>query len=337
MRVESAATSVSWIPSEAVTGVMRSSFSTGLVHYDDPPPATLGDLDELRSADGFRFANRLQAWADFDGAVVADCGQDGGGIMGSTTVRIGRLGATFAAVGLPDLRPEPVRGSGWVRFTQTVGGRTALPLPWPLPRPPFFRFHAPFVWTTLSLTLHADGHAEITMPGASPFPRHWVYGASGQLELKAGVADWETWLGQPSWRATPWGDQDSPALVTAAETALERELSSLLMHGDTPPRTRSLPEGAVLTRQGELGTSLFLLLDGVVSVSVDGAAVGELGPGAIVGERAILGGGRRSATLTAATRVRVAEATADVVEIAALERLAEGHHREDAQRSEPTR
>jgi hypothetical protein len=337
MRVESVATSVSWIPSEAVTGVLRSSFSTGFVHYDDPPPATLGDLDDLRSADGFRFANRLHAWAEFDGPRVADCGRGGGGVMGSTTVRIGRLGATFAAVGLPDLRPEPVRGSGWVRFTQTVGGRTALPLPWPISRPPFFRLHAPYVWTTLSLTLHSDGRAEIAMPGASPFPRHWVYGAAGELELKAGVADWESWLGQPSWRATPWGDQDSPALVTAAETALERELSALIMRGDARPAVRSLPQGAALTRQGEPGSSLFLLLDGVLSVSVDGEELGELGPGAILGERAILEGGRRSATLTAVTPVRVAEAAADAVDVAALDRLAEGHHREDVRGSEPAR
>jgi hypothetical protein len=49
--------------------------------------------------------------------------------MGSTTVQIGPLDATFAGVAMPDLVPPPEIGDGWVRFTQTTGGRTALRLP----------------------------------------------------------------------------------------------------------------------------------------------------------------------------------------------------------------
>ena len=94
MRVESRGTSVSWIPSEAVTGPMRTGMSLGLGHYDPPPPAVLGALEELRLADGFRFANRLSAWAEFDGDRVVGHGREGGVTMGSTTVRVGRLGAT---------------------------------------------------------------------------------------------------------------------------------------------------------------------------------------------------------------------------------------------------
>lgn len=63
-----------------------------------PPLGTLGDLAQLRDTDAFRFVNRLQAWAVSDGDRVVDAGQAGGVIMGSTTVRIGPLGATFAAV-----------------------------------------------------------------------------------------------------------------------------------------------------------------------------------------------------------------------------------------------
>lgn len=329
MRVNSAATSLSWIPSEAVTGVMRSTFSAGVSHYDDPPPANLGDLEQLRAADRFRFANHIQGWAEFADGQAVSYGQTGGAVMGSSTVRIGRLGATFTGVSLPALRPEPEVGDGWVRFTQTVGGRTALPLPWPVARRPFFRLHAPFVWTTLALTLHADGQADATLPGASPFPRHWVYGASGQLELKAGVADWEAWLGQPSWRQTPWGAEDSPALATAAETALEREMSRVIMRGNRPPKIRTLSEREVLAVQGESGSSLYLLLDGALSVIVDGQSIAEVGPGVILGERALLEGGSRTATLTALTRVRVAEAPRDVIDLDSLRTLAAGHRRED--------
>jgi hypothetical protein len=338
MRVESSATSISWIPSEAVTGVMRSTFATGLSHYDEPPPGTLTDLEELRAADRFRFANRLEAWAEFTHGQPASHGQTGGQVMGSTTVRIARLGATFAGVSLPDLHPEPQVGDGWIRFAQTVGGRTALPLPSPVSRPPFFRLHAPFVWTTLTLTLYADGHSEIAMPGASPFPRHWVYGGSGDLQLKTGVADWQTWLGQPSWRNTPWGAEDSPALVTAAESALERELSTLIMRGGVRPRVHTFSPGDALTRQGDAADSLYLVLDGVVNISVDSSSVADVGPGAILGERAVLEGGRRTATLTAVTKVRVAEAPADVIDLSKLEQLAGGHRREESRESvEPSR
>jgi Cyclic nucleotide-binding domain len=328
MRVESAATTLSWIPSEAVTGLSKTAFTVGFAHYDQPPAGTLGDLAELRAADRFRFANRLAVWAEFDGDDVVACGQDGGGVMGSTTVRLAALGTTFAAVGMPDLTPEPEVRRGRVRFTQTCGGRTALPAPRRISRPPYVRLRAPLVWTTLAITLYSDGQSEATLAGASPFPRHWVYGPDGQLMLKAGMTDFAGWMSQPSERRTPWGDEDSAVMVTAAETALERELSGLLMRGAGRPAIRRLRDGEVLAAQGEPGDSLYLLLDGVLRVSVDGTALAEIGPGAVLGERAVLEGGTRTATLTAVTPIRVAEAPAGTIDRAALAALAEGHHRE---------
>jgi len=238
------------------------------------------------------------------------------------------MDATFAAVSMPDLRPDPVVGDGFVTFTQTVGGRTALPLPRRISRAPFVRLSAPLVWTTLRLTLRADGPPEIELAGASPFPRHWVYDANGQLSLKAGVADWAAWVGQPSWTATPWGDEDSPVVVAAAETALERELSGLLMHGASKPKVRSFEADQVIAQQGAEGSSLFLVLDGIVDVAVDGKSLGDLGPGTVLGEHAALQGGLRTATITAKTAVRTAEVPAESVDRDALAQLAEGHRRE---------
>ena len=68
MRYESCVTSLSWIPSEAVTGSTRVAFDTGLTHYDDPPPAQVDDIEALQAADKFRFANVLRAWVETDGA-----------------------------------------------------------------------------------------------------------------------------------------------------------------------------------------------------------------------------------------------------------------------------
>jgi hypothetical protein len=173
MRIESRVTSLSWIPSEAVSGMMRLGFAAGLSHYDPPPTGSLGDLAELSDHDAFRFVNALSAWAEFENGQVARFGQDGGLVLGSTTVQFGPLDATFAAVAMPDLRGEPTIGDGWIRFSQTSGGRTALPLPRRISRPPFFRLQSPLVWTTLQLTLFADGRASFELAGASPFPRRW--------------------------------------------------------------------------------------------------------------------------------------------------------------------
>ena len=117
MRHEAAVTSLSWIPSEAVSGLNKAIFGTGFTHYDPPPPDVIHDLDSLRDEDRFRFANALTAWVDVEGGRVVDAGYTGGGVMGSTTVAIGGKAATFAAVSLPD-RQAPVAmsdGRGDVR------------------------------------------------------------------------------------------------------------------------------------------------------------------------------------------------------------------------------
>jgi hypothetical protein len=200
-------------------------------------------------------------------------------------------------------------------------------MPRRVPHPPYVRLHPPVVWTTLSLTLRSDGTSEYELAGASPFPRHWVYGPEGRLAAKAGLTDFARWSGQESHR-TPWGDEDSPVVVTAAETALERRLSGMIMRGGPGPQVRTLPAGAVLTIQGEPGDEIFLLLDGVVAVDVDGTRLTEIGPGAVLGERAALEGGVRTATVVAVTPVRVAAARVDSLDPAALAELAQGHRRE---------
>jgi CRP-like cAMP-binding protein len=51
---------------------------------------------------------------------------------------------------------------------------------------------------------------------------------------------------------------------------------------------RRLRRGATLVEQGTPGSELFLLLEGSLAVEVDGERVGEAGPGAILGELAVL-------------------------------------------------
>jgi CRP-like cAMP-binding protein len=93
------------------------------------------------------------------------------------------------------------------------------------------------------------------------------------------------------------------------------------------PRRR-LEAGEVLVRKGEPGNELFILLDGVLKVEVDGAVVARVGSGAILGERAMLEGGRRTATLRAVRSSRVAVIGADMIARAALRGVAVAHERE---------
>ena len=180
------------------------------------------------------------------------------------------------------------------------------------------------------LTLHADGRAEFVMTGASTFPRHWVYDDRGQLSHKSGLTDFRDWYGKSFGRHSPWGDEDSPALVTAVETALERSLSVQLMHGGAKPRIERLPAGSTVVRQGDQGTDIYLVLDGVIRVERDGEQLAEYGPGALLGERAHLEGGIRTSTLVAVTACRLAAVDASQLDRTALEELSGGHRREDA-------
>jgi hypothetical protein len=330
MRIESSVTALSWIPSEAVKGVTRMPFDMGMAHYDPPPPEVIADIDELNREGRFRVGNELRGWIEVgdDGRIV-DRGQEGRGYICATEMKLGALRTSFAAVPLSELRPTPVVTGDSVRFVQSAGGRTGVAMPRRVRHAPFVQFVAPWAWTTLALTIHADGRVERELVGASPFPRHWVYDGDNRLFAKSGLVDFTDWARGAYWRDTPWGNVESPAIVTEVETALEREMSRSIMGGGKP-RIRELDAGATLVRQGEEGDEVFLLLDGVLAVDVDGTAIAEMGPGAVLGERAALEGGVRTATLTATTRCRVASVKASQLDRSALEELAVGHHREDA-------
>ena len=264
MRIESSVISLSWIPSEAVSGINRLPFDMGVGHYDPPPPDQLEDLEALRRADRFRFANELRAWLEVADGRIVDWGHEGGGHIGSTTVRIGPKAVVFQAVQFPDIRPDPEVSDDAVRFVQTAGGRTGVPAPRTVRRPPFVQVTAPLAWATLALTIRADGTSAWEMPGASPFPRHWIYDHTGGLAGKTGMIDFDEWVHTAFGHHTPWGDEDSPALVTVAETALERELSATIMQPGKKPKIITLRPGDLLVRQGDPGDSVFLLIDGVL-------------------------------------------------------------------------
>jgi CRP/FNR family cyclic AMP-dependent transcriptional regulator len=65
------------------------------------------------------------------------------------------------------------------------------------------------------------------------------------------------------------------------------------------------PAGKVLVSEGEFRRELFVLLSGSATVSRDGREFAVLGPGDFFGEISLLSGGPRTATVTAASDVRV--------------------------------
>jgi hypothetical protein len=312
-RITSSVTSVSWIPSELITGPPKWAFDLGVTHYDEPPPDRIDgpqQLDLLQASGRFRFVNELRAWVEvLDGRIV-DAGYDGRSRISSTSVRMGRrTGLVFEPIAFPEIRAEVMVDGERASFVQTTGGRTGMPSPRHVHRPPFFRWASPPVWTTLRLTIHADGRTEHELLGASRFPRHWIYGPDGALVAKTGLTDFDSWYRNTLETSSPWGHLDSPALVTSAGNALERDLSASLLHDHRNWGIRRLLAGETLLSQGDRGSKLFVLLDGVLAVNVDGKDVVDLAPGAVVGEHALLRGGRRTATLVAATNATVAVVT----------------------------
>jgi hypothetical protein len=322
MRIESSVTAISWIPSEAIEGMPKLPFELGIGHYDEPPPDHLeeGDLERLRDADRFREANHLQAWIEVEDGKIVDHGHAGRGLVGSTTFRLG-LRINVPGVAFDVLQSSEVHDDA-VRFVQTVGGRAGFPAPRRVSGRPFFRINSATAWTTLALVIGADGSSYHEVVGASPFPRHWIYDREGKLVEKSGTVDFKTWYREAHGENTPWGDEESEAFVTAAESALEREISRELMGGEMVSERRNLQEGDILVEQGDPGDELFLLVDGVLAVVVDGEEMAEIGPGAIVGERASLEGGKRTATLTARTACRIAVVPAELIDREELEDLA---------------
>lgn len=62
-------------------------------------------------------------------------------------------------------------------------------------------------------------------------------------------------------------------------------------------------EGEALTVEGERGDTLYLVLEGSVTVTRSGIALPSLGPGDVIGEIALVDGRPRTATTTAAAPV----------------------------------
>ncbi len=82
----------------------------------------------------------------------------------------------------------------------------------------------------------------------------------------------------------------------------KRERATIARHA----QTAELPAGVDLIREGEPGDALFVILEGEAAIQHEGAELNRVGPGSYFGELALLDGAPRSATVVAATDVKVA-------------------------------
>jgi hypothetical protein len=306
MRIEGSATAITWLPFEALDGIAALPLELAVAHYDEPPPETVPDLDELRRQDAFREANEVRAWIEVVDGEIVDYGQTGRSLLGEGP-ELEAQQVVFPALEFPVIQPEPELGDGRVRFTQTVGGRIGVPAPRRVVGRPYFHVGAVSAWTTLELVLGADGTAETRLVAASPFPRHSVYDSHGWRVDVVGAVEFE--LGD----GTPWGDEQTPAFAAAVESELERRLAASILRDGVKLVRRRVARGETLVKQGVPGHELFVLLDGVFDVVIDAEVVAQVGSGAIVGERAVLGDGRRTATLRAVRSSRVAVIAPDEI------------------------
>ncbi len=103
----------------------------------------------------------------------------------------------------------------------------------------------------------------------------------------------------------------------------------------------NLADGHVLCRQGSVGLQAFLIVTGTAEISQDDVVIGTAGPGDLVGELALLGDLRRTASVTATSPITAlvmnAAEFASLLDIPAVkvefERIATEHVDRDRQRA----
>jgi CRP-like cAMP-binding protein len=224
---------------------------------------------------------------------------------------------TFAGVALPDLIAPPEVHPGRVRLTQTAGGHTGAMVPRHVAHPPFMRLTAPIAWSTVALTIHADGSSRAELAGASCFPRHYLYDTDGNLTHKSALISYRHWLRRAEHEDSPWSGAAHPVPVAHVRGAAERALAdTILVSGGY--RQQRLPAGARLSEAPIADTEVHVLLDGLLVIEFDGKPAVEVGPGAIFDPAKRTQVSKEHAIVRAKTACRLAVLPRDHLDSAAL-------------------
>jgi CRP/FNR family transcriptional regulator, cyclic AMP receptor protein len=114
-------------------------------------------------------------------------------------------------------------------------------------------------------------------------------------------------------------DQEIVAKMLARTAPFEKFSHSELKTVSKQMEYRQVKEGDTLTRQGQFGEELLIVLTGSASVDISGTTVAKIGEGEVIGEISFLDHGPRSATIVATTAMDVG-----VLSLNAFEKIA-GH------------
>lgn len=96
-------------------------------------------------------------------------------------------------------------------------------------------------------------------------------------------------------------------MATFFDTFTPREVAQISAHG----RRVSLPAGWSPISEDTAADKAYIILEGMVSVRRDGAEIAKLGPGEIVGEKAIIGHSLRTATVVSLTPLKAIHFTSE--------------------------
>ena len=115
MRIEAAVTTISWIPSEAVTGPLNKPiFDSGVTHYDQPPP------DIYRHAMNYAKHLLTEGTSGIDMRIMAMQEMEGAQVQFATPgLSVWVTGIPTIDEALKDYRnrhrrtPRPIRSGAW--------------------------------------------------------------------------------------------------------------------------------------------------------------------------------------------------------------------------------
>jgi CRP-like cAMP-binding protein len=96
-------------------------------------------------------------------------------------------------------------------------------------------------------------------------------------------------------------DANQLSTLPAFADLTEEEQARIAEAGDVI----DVPPGALLTAEGEFGYSFFIVEEGIAEVTERGAPIAQLGAGDFFGEIGLLVTGRRTASVTATSPMRL--------------------------------
>jgi hypothetical protein len=193
---------------------------TGLPEVDVNAPGAFVQRGFLTGAAGFRFANFMEIWANYDTDTRAIVGH--GFTADSGLYRSPSYGGIPSQVGTP-IRSVKV-GVEPITFIQTTGARTQSPEKIGGLFGPIGNIFAsavksfPPIWTEIQIQLFGDGHSVASVRRWSLFPSMTFYtrsiapdstlesGAYSRTATRPGEANYDGMPNYDKWYANGWGD-----------------------------------------------------------------------------------------------------------------------------------